>query len=227
MGVSLIVNKDRYMNTKNLIHEAAVKFETTSTDNLLLGIVSARVLGLITESIEQYKHKPKDTEKLVTLTDEQLLSEIIIKLSSKRASVSERQLRKQEKRIKAQQSFFAKLSAFGGTYKAGEVAQLLGVSRQTINNQRSNGKLLSLKDGNDYIFPAFQFTEDSKLLGFEGVLKELKNVGDVSRCTFFLNKIDIAKGKFSPLELLTDMQDENILNELKQKAALFGVHSAK
>ena len=215
------------MSTQDLVHKAAMKFEGTSSNNPLLEIVSTRILGLLSETMEQYKNKPKDIEKLITLNDEDLLTEVVIKLSSKRATVTERDLRKQEKRIKAKQSFFNKLNIFGGTYKAGEVAKLLGVTRQTVNNQRIKGTLLSLKEGNDYIFPAFQFNDDSKLEGFENILKELVKIGPVTKCTFFLNKIDIAGYEISPLELLKSMPDSKIINELKQKAALFGVHSAK
>lgn len=215
------------MNTQNLVHEAAEKFEGASSNNPLLGMISARVLGLLTESIEQCKVQPKDIERLVTLNDEDLLTEVVIKLSSKRATVTERELRKQEKRIKAKQSFLSKLAEFGGTYKAGEVAKMLDLTRQTINNQRLNGTLLSLKDGNDYIYPAFQFYKEEKIEGFEEILKNLKNVDPVTKCTFFLNKMNILNYEISPLDLLKNKPDREILNELKQKSALFGVHSAK
>jgi hypothetical protein len=210
------------MSNQHILHDAVTQFESTFDNEPLLEILSARVLGLLGESIAQLKGKQKDAASLATLTDEQLLAKIVVMLSSKRAMVNERDLRKQKKQLEAKQHFFQLLEKYGGLYKAGEVAQILGLSRQTINNQRIGGKLLSILEGNDYLFPAFQFGENAKLEHIELVLNALKTLSPITQCSFFINKIDIAGVVISPLELLRRTPNERELTALKRQASLFG-----
>jgi hypothetical protein len=210
------------MSTHSLIHDAAVKFEVSLNNDPMLDVLSARVLNLIGESIEQLKGRKKDTVKLASLSDELLLSEIVTMLSTKRAMVSERELNKQKKRVIAKQEFFKMLEQHGGLYKAGDVAQILNVSRQTINNQRTHNKLLSISDGNDYLYPAFQFTESTKLEHFDLILNELEGMDSITKCSFFINKINIVNKLISPLNLLKCGVNKKELTDLKREAHLFG-----
>lgn len=210
------------MSTQNLVHSAIEKIEGSLNNDPVLSILSARVLSLVGESIEQLKENTKDAERLASLSDEQLLSEVVLAVSSKRAMVGERELRKQKRRLEAKQQFFATLREYGGLYKAGDISKKLGVSRQTVNNQRKNGKLLSINNGGDYLFPAFQFGENKKLENIEMIFAELEGISSITQCSFFINKIELLGEILSPLELLERGVNDNELALLIREASLFG-----
>lgn len=214
--------KRELMSTQSMVHDAVTKIESNFSNEPMLAILSTRVLGLIAESFEQLKGNTKDTEQLVALTDEKLMSTVAIMLSKKRAMVNERELRKQERRLEAKQGFFQMLEKHGGLYKAGDVAKILGVSRQTVNNQRARGKLINIIDGNDYLFPAFQFTENAKLSNIEIILNELKELSPITQCSFFINQIDNSEELITPIDLLKRGANDQELALLKREAAIFG-----
>ena len=81
------------------------------------------------------------------------------------------------------------IQAEGGCADSEEIAQMLGVSRQAINQRRQRGKLIGLSRGKGkYIYPLWQFTDTGETLsGLEAVLKELSEVNPWTQVAFFLN----------------------------------------
>ncbi|MGL5793084.1 MAG: type IV toxin-antitoxin system AbiEi family antitoxin domain-containing protein [Waterburya sp.] len=81
------------------------------------------------------------------------------------------------------------IEAEGGCGNSEEIAEMLGVSRQAINQRRQRGKLIGLSRGKGkYIYPLWQFTDEGKtLLGLEVVLENLFQVDPWMQVTFFLN----------------------------------------
>jgi hypothetical protein len=83
------------------------------------------------------------------------------------------------------------LVAEGGCLSAGELGELLGISRQAIDKRRANRTLLAVRErpGADWRYPAWQVHDGSYLEGLEEVLAALHKQGiDVwSALAFFVD----------------------------------------
>lgn len=213
-----------YMNTKHLIKDAAIELELRVGSDTVLSVITARVLNILSNTINTLK---SNSENLVSVPDQDLMVGVISALNTQRAMVSERELKKEQKRLVAKNKFYTMLENHGGLLKSGDVALKLGVSRQTIKNQRDSGKILSIREGNDYLFPAFQFSDSGKLAFFEQVLLNLVNLEGITKCSFFLTKIEMLNGeRKSPLEILQKGVNQQELDYLLREASLFGQHTA-
>ncbi|MHB1417866.1 MAG: hypothetical protein ACYC1C_21660, partial [Chloroflexota bacterium] len=94
------------------------------------------------------------------------------------------------------------LEAGGGTLSSAEVAHLLGVSRQTVNNRRLKGRLIGVASGRgDYEYPAWQFADGAVLPGLERVLMAMRDHHPWTQVSYMLNP-DIRLGDGVPLDLL-------------------------
>ncbi len=95
------------------------------------------------------------------------------------------------------------IEAEGGCAKSEEIADMLGISRQAINQRRQRGKLIGLSRGKGkYVYPLWQFTDTGKtLVGLETVLGQLSGVDPWTQITFFLNPNLRLENK-TPLEML-------------------------
>ncbi|WP_447591063.1 helix-turn-helix domain-containing protein [Aquipseudomonas campi] len=179
-----------------------------------------RLLKLLTNVFQQWSEE-KTSENLGALTDAELLQKLAAS-GSVASALSTRETRKQARRVAAKMAFFEKLAEFGGVLKSQNVANVLGVTRQTINNHIKKGTLIAIQEGNDYLYPEFQFAGNEKLAHLEEVLGLLKNVSAEAQCTFFLNPIALEDGKTElPYVLLRDGVTEQQLNAIKREAALF------
>lgn len=210
------------MSTQSLLHNKMSNFEKLVSHDPVLSIFSTRVIGLLTEACAVLKDSNPDKERLSTLSDESILSELSIFLSENRAVVSERELNKILKRTKAKQDFMKFLMQFGGVYKAGDVAKLLGVSRQTVTNQRNNGKLIAIASGHNYLFPVFQFDDSQKLLHLDKLITALGSVSDITKCSFLLNPLISDDSNKSPHEWLVQGVSTEQLSFLEREATLLG-----
>lgn len=210
------------MSTQNLLHNKISNFEKLVSHDPVLSILSTRVIGVLTEACAVLKDSNPDKERLSTLSDESILSELSIFLSESRAVVSERELNKILKRTQAKQDFMKFLMQFGGVYKAGDVAKLLGVSRQTVTNQRNNGKLIAIASSNNYLFPAFQFDDSQKLLHLDKLITALGTASDITKCSFLLNPLISDDSNKSPHEWLVQGVSTEQLSFLEREATLLG-----
>lgn len=95
------------------------------------------------------------------------------------------------------------IEAEGGCGNSEEIAEILGVSRQAINQRRQRGKLIGLPRGKGkYLYPLWQFTDTGKTLrGLETVLEQLQEFDPWMQITFFLNPNVRLENK-TPLEML-------------------------
>ena len=93
-----------------------------------------------------------------------------------------------------------------------EIAEMLGVSRQAINQRRQRGKLIGLSRGKGkYIYPLWQFTDTGKTIaGLETVLEQLSEVDPWMQLTFFLNPNSRLEDK-TPLEVLRMGEVESVV----------------
>ena len=104
------------------------------------------------------------------------------------------------------------LEAEGGCSNSEEIAEILGVSRQAINQRRQRGKLIGLPRGKGkYLYPLWQFTDTGKTLrGLETVLEHLQKFDPWMQITFFLNPNVRLENK-TPLEMLRREKVESVI----------------
>jgi hypothetical protein len=116
------------------------------------------------------------------------------------------------------------LRAEGGTLSAEEVARQLAISRQAVNERRAKNKLLAVRLGKDYLYPAWQFTSEGTLPGLEAVLEALSDAPPWAKFRFFLSgSYRLAPdGRARPLDLLRKGELEPVLRD----ARTFGEHGA-
>jgi hypothetical protein len=80
------------------------------------------------------------------------------------------------------------LAVEGGAITSEEAGQVLGVTRQAIDNRRKRGTLLAVPLGRrGYRYPAWQFGPDGVLPGLDRVLKALGETGPWTQMVFMLN----------------------------------------
>lgn len=184
---------------------------------------SVRVLKLLTQVFSHWSEN-KDRSELNTLTDAELLQEVAVS-GALVGALNTREQRKKDRRIAAKISFLEDLKRFGGVLKSQGVANHLSCSRQTVNNYVKKGSLIALQDGNDYLYPSFQFVDEGKRIPhLEEVLGLLKDVSAEARCTFFLNPIAAPReGQDEELvfEILKRGATEDELKIIKRDAALY------
>lgn len=208
------------MNMNASVHEAIVNLEASLASSRDAAATSIRLLKLITQVLSNWKEEDS-FEDTAALTDLEILKKFAIS-GAVIGSLNTREQRKLARRAAARVEFFDRLKGFGGLFKAKKVAELLGVSRQTVNNHITSGKLVAIKEGSDYLIPGFQFTEKGKLDHLEDVLVLLRNASAEAQCTFFLNPILLENGKLElPFELLKNGCNEKELLAIKREAALF------
>ncbi|MGL4884338.1 MAG: hypothetical protein ACRC8K_25280 [Waterburya sp.] len=93
-----------------------------------------------------------------------------------------------------------------------EVAAVLGISRQAVDNRRKNNSLLGLSLGSrGYRYPAWQFTNGSVLRGWSEVLSNMEHLDDWSKLIFMLTG-DIRLGNKTPLECLKNSQTKEVIS---------------
>ena len=114
------------------------------------------------------------------------------------------------------------LSAEGGVLTAEEAADLLGITRQAIDNRRKRGKLLGVQLGKrGYRYPAWQFTPDGTLPGLGQIFQALDGYSPWIQFSFMLNDNAWLDG-LRPLDLLRRGDIEPVI----EAAGKYGEQSA-
>lgn len=202
------------------VHEAIANFETRLVKTGAAAATFVRLLKLITQVLDQWKQDDL-LEDTVALTDAELLKKLAVS-GAVVSAMDSREQRKLERRVAARVEFLANLKDFGGIFKVKKVSEILGVSRQTINNHIAAGRLIAIKEGNDYLIPGFQFAETGKLNHLEEILQLLHSASAEAKCTFFLNPILLSEGRQElPYEILKNGCTKEELFLIKREAELF------
>ncbi|MGH7822043.1 MAG: hypothetical protein ACREQ9_19955 [Candidatus Binatia bacterium] len=114
------------------------------------------------------------------------------------------------------------LEAEGGVLSAGEVADLLGISRQAVDKRRRAGKLIGVLRGRrGYAYPAWQFSDGSRLPNIERVLDALSRHDPWMQLAFFLSGNTRLDGD-TPLAKLREGEVEEVV----KAARAFGEQGA-
>lgn len=103
------------------------------------------------------------------------------------------------------------LEKAGGGYRAGEVAELLGVTPQAIHARRQRGTLLAVAQLNgEFLYPACQFTGSGVVPGLDRFLKAFHVRSPWTQLAVLLSPSPQLDGK-SPLEALLSEDSEGAL----------------
>jgi hypothetical protein len=116
------------------------------------------------------------------------------------------------------------LESEGGTLGAQEVAEVLGISRQAVDQRRAAGKLLALDLGmRKNLYPRWQITEEGILAGLEEALLALKAGGNSPwMCLRFFLSQNYRLGEVRPLDLLRRGEIARVV----QAASVYGEQGA-
>jgi hypothetical protein len=93
------------------------------------------------------------------------------------------------------------LKRAGGALGVGQAASLLRISRQAVDKRRRAGKLIAVPAGEDYVYPACQFTEQGIVAGLDRVLGTMPIQDPWMRLEWLLTEDDALEGS-SPLAAL-------------------------
>lgn len=103
-----------------------------------------------------------------------------------------------------------------------DVADLLGVSRQTPHDRVGAGTLLAIKDNGRLLFPDWQFDPDGPdgvVAGLPEVLRELRGpLSTLARVRWFLTPKSLIEGR-TPLEALRAGDVDSVLAEARSVGA--------
>lgn len=208
------------MTTNASVHEAFASLEAKLVSNRASAAVSVRLLKLISEVVDHWK-VDDCLDDTAALTDAELLSKFAV-TGAVTGSLDTRQNRILARRAEARIQFLSDLKDVGGLFKANQVAKILGVSRQTVNNHIGQEKVIAIKEGNDYLLPGFQFSEFGKLEGLDEILALLKGTSPEAKCTFFLSGITLSNGLSElPYIILKRGASKDELFQVKREASLF------
>jgi hypothetical protein len=110
----------------------------------------------------------------------------------------------------------------GGLVSAAELADLLGISRQAVDDRRKQGELVALKDAaRHFKYPVWQSHEGNTLPGLEDVLMALDMTDPMTAIVFYLQPDPRIGGK-RPLDAAREGQSGLVL----RLAMVFGEHGA-
>lgn len=213
----------------SMLHDAAEKLLCFAKRNPAAELLATRMLNSISEYVlPTLNENPTRIQKLAGVTDATLSEELLtlVRIESARNKAEQERI---ERRLNATKAFYKRIEENGGLYKVGEVANMTGLSRQALNNQRSKGKILAIQNGHDYFYPGFQFDNGKKLQQLESLLSLMPDdISDAAKIGFFLAEIDLPDGKRrTPADALKDASHKSeVINYLKTKASEFSRHVA-
>lgn len=125
----------------------------------------------------------REAHRLLRERDSQLVVDILVDaLGNTPVALSARE----RSRMKARGRFRALLEENGGTLAAEQVADILGITIDAVRKRAQAGTLIALKSGEQWQYPAFQFTDSGLVEGLRDVLAILGDVGGLPQCRFLL-----------------------------------------
>ncbi|WP_118987752.1 hypothetical protein [Photorhabdus sp. CRCIA-P01] len=199
-------------------------------------LVKARIINLANHFINVLKNKDSESiSQLLTLPDDEFWTEV--KGRANYIEIVENitsEKKEHEAFIESRNAFLAHLGEYGGVYKSSKVADILGVTRPTVNKYGESHKLIVLNWGIENLYPVFQFSVNKKtsnkgyLKGVPEILANLGPVSGVKKCGFFLREIktlnfgiDLAESS-TVLDILRNGASHDEMAQLVKLAKIFG-----
>ncbi|MCF6317667.1 MAG: hypothetical protein L3J83_00050 [Proteobacteria bacterium] len=149
-----------------------------------------------------------DRESLIKLMASNLLESSELSISEKSKLLG----------IKAQNRM---LEFRGGVMEASDVAAILCVERQTVNDKRKRNELMAVNINGRYKYPAWQFVERKILGGLKKVLKELSNNDEWMILRFFIGDNDYLKANNPEHACVIDALKVNKVDEVLNAAKAY------
>ncbi|TDB47768.1 hypothetical protein [Photorhabdus khanii] len=204
-------------------------------------LIKARVINLADHFIDVLRRKDPDSiPLLLTLPDDEFWAEIKGRANYiKIVETVTPEKKKHEEFIESRNAFLACLGEFGGVYKSSKVADILGITRPTVNKYGENHKLIVLNWGIENLYPVFQFSVNKKtsnkgyLKGVPEILANIGKVSDVRKCHFFIRKINTFEldmgidGSTTVLDILRNGASNDEIAQLVRLAQIFGSSDTK
>ena len=99
----------------------------------------------------------------------------------------------------------------GGLYPLAQVASLLNVSEEIVEDRHKAGMLIAVRSGGKYGYPACQFTSDGIVEGLAVILEAIPVRADWMRLEWLLVPDDALDG-LSPLEALKEGRIDDVID---------------
>lgn len=203
----------------NTIEKSA--HQSLSTEHLA---VLKRLSHLTKELVETLAEKKSLTSAL-EMTDNELAKLMFETQLERTSSLSPREQRKLARLNEGAIKFSEHLKALGGTCRASQAAEILGVKRQTINNRLKAHKLLSVKVGGESRFPRFQFDGSQLVEGLDEILPLLSSFSATTQVSF-LTSMYFFEGKDKKRNVIEILKKYGRMSEQMQEicrqATFFG-----
>jgi len=164
----------------------------------------------------------------LTMDDSSLMQLLCSILMEQRTRESDYAVRAVRRRRENLEDFYMSLEELGGVLKINDVADILGISRQSVKVRVNNNQLIAFKQNEDFIFPAFQFTDSGLLHGFEEVMAAFdKDTHPMLRLGVLKAPISLGQGVVkNPIQIMQDGAKPNEMILAIRAANQFGSHIA-
>ena len=106
----------------------------------------------------------------------------------------------------------------GGLYPLPQVASLLNVSEEAIEDRHKAGGLIAVRSGGIYGYPACQFTSHGVVEGLTAILEAMPMRHDWMRLEWLLVPDDALEG-LSPLEVLKEGRIDDVIDVARAQGA--------
>jgi hypothetical protein len=106
----------------------------------------------------------------------------------------------------------------GGLYPLPQVASLLNISEEAVEDRHKAGVLIAVRSGGIYGYPACQFTSDGIIEGLAVILEAMPMRDDWMRFEWLLVPDDALEG-LSPLEALKEGRIDDVIDVARAQGA--------
>ena len=133
--------------------------------------------------------------------------------------------KKEQLQIMAIKAQIKMLEYRGGILRPIEVAKLLDVKRQTVNDKRKRLELLGIKGQSGYKYPVWQFVNGKIINGLKEVLSELSKSNDQwMQLRFFIGNNDYLQSNLPKYPNVIDALKRGYLQEVLKAVSVYFEH---
>jgi len=204
--------------------KAELKKNRAKSNSMIADVVLIRLLRSMTDKV----FNMKETELMNLLVhgnDDEVLMDTFTHTLLESDSMSAK-MKTQLLGIQAKKEW---LEQRGGSIGLNEAAEMLNVSRETLNKYRKELKVLTVQTGSRWKYPVWQFEGGKVVPGLAEVLKNLNESGkdSWSMLRFLINENTYLENNFPENSSVPiDVLREGHLDRVLQAAELYMTHSA-
>lgn len=159
----------------------------------LVNILTDRVAKIV-KNIQENEKLDLSLATMAEMTDRELLS-AVLDMQISTTNQNPKLIKKLKRQRVGHQKFLDFISKNNGWCSQSEYAEILGVSRQTINNRIAQNTLLAITVNGKKVIPLFQINEKTGgevdgMSKINKILLEKQEMGVSSSCSFWLGKLN-------------------------------------